>query len=77
MFSNDIDIGEWCFICDVYGFWGVFFWGGLIIVGEKIVKIFVDFENGVFDLSVLKGYWCEDKGRDRVDWGWSGGDLGG
>lgn len=36
-------------------------------MGEKIAKIFVDFENGVFDSSVPKGYWCEDKGRDRVD----------
>lgn len=36
-------------------------------MGANIAEVFADLENGVFDSSVPKGYWREDKGRDRVD----------
>lgn len=67
MFSHVTDIGERRAICDAHGFRSVFSRGRFATVGENIAELSVDLENGVFDPSVPKGYWCEDKGRDRVD----------
>lgn len=67
MFSHDTDIGERRAICDAHGFRSVFSRGRFATVRGNIAELSVDLENGVVDSSVPKSYWCEDKGRDRVD----------